>query len=415
MLDHLGDYTVPLCNLETLQERIAKLNRKGARYGQALLITDHGTYQETYKDPESGQRLVQDYACLTLSGTSPLVPGGFTLAATLEWTEQGDPIIRSVPGVPEGTLAAYRSVPQWCDHCQTIRQRTDTYLVRSEDGAIRQIGSSCLRDYLGIDASRYAAWAECLLDASDLCRGAGAGAGAGSRALEDVLSMACACVRHWGYTSAKNAREYDRLSTASRTVSELSTLRRAGATVDGYQCDTKRCQCKDTGSQGHAVPVAEDITHAATVIAWVQSQGADNAVLSDYLYNLTTAYRSMACPDRRVGIVVSAVGAHAHATMPREDRATTNPLARTHYGVIGARVPIRDLTVQRITAIDGNYGTTYAVSMRDAVGRSYTWFASNPPEAIREDATVSLQATIKGHGEYKGWPQTVLTRCKVIA
>jgi hypothetical protein len=42
-----------------------------------------------------------------------------------------------------------RSVDPTCDHCQTNRQRKDTFVVRHEGGEEKLIGRQCLKDFLG--------------------------------------------------------------------------------------------------------------------------------------------------------------------------------------------------------------------------------------------------------------------------
>jgi hypothetical protein len=56
--------------------------------------------------------------------------------------------------------AAWSGAGPWCEHCGLLRRRTVTFLVRRGDGEIRQIGSSCLRDYTGHDLPRVARQAE---------------------------------------------------------------------------------------------------------------------------------------------------------------------------------------------------------------------------------------------------------------
>ena len=54
--------------------------------------------------------------------------------------------MRSVPGVE---LDGWRPEVSECDHCGTTRRRSATYLVEHEDGSRKQVGSSCMADFLG--------------------------------------------------------------------------------------------------------------------------------------------------------------------------------------------------------------------------------------------------------------------------
>ncbi len=65
-------------------------------------------------------------------GAQVVKMAGWQFAATIEHDEDGN-IIRQVPGV-EVDLSAYRTVAAWCSHCNTARNRIDTFVVLHEDG-----------------------------------------------------------------------------------------------------------------------------------------------------------------------------------------------------------------------------------------------------------------------------------------
>lgn len=70
-------------------------------------------------------------------------------------------------------------------------------------------------------------------------------------------------------------------------------------------------------------------------------------------------------------------------------------------------------------------GVRHIYTLRDENGNCFVWKTSNLIELWNEDAEeyteaevgskVSMRATVKEHGEYKGTKQTVLTRCKIQA
>ena len=56
-------------------------------------------------------------------------------------------LVRTAPGVqmPE----QYRTAPEKCDHCQTARRRTLTFVLQHEDGRTTQVGSTCINEFCG--------------------------------------------------------------------------------------------------------------------------------------------------------------------------------------------------------------------------------------------------------------------------
>src|SRR6266704_1131511 len=72
---------------------------------------------------------------------------GWSFLATLTW-DAGTLVTRTASGFT-GTIDPGSIRPGYCDHCKTERQRNDTYLVQSEGGTRRQVGSPCVKDFMG--------------------------------------------------------------------------------------------------------------------------------------------------------------------------------------------------------------------------------------------------------------------------
>ncbi len=83
-----------------------------------------------------------------------------------------------------------------------------------------------------------------------------------------------------------------------------------------------------------------------------------------------------------------------------------------HVGTVGARIELA-LTIRNVMTFEGMYGTTYIHIMNDAAGNVVVYKGS----AIlgQREATVTVKATVKEHGERDGVKQTILARPKVIS
>ena len=82
------------------------------------------------------------------------------------------------------------------------------------------------------------------------------------------------------------------------------------------------------------------------------------------------------------------------------------------YGSIKDKVSLKAKLIRRGN-YDTMYGTTYVYTFEDAQGHQLVWKTGTWLEQDKGDE-VTLNGTIKAHGEYKGIKQTELTRCKVI-
>lgn len=161
------NYRIYEANLAGLITRLEKLNKRGARIGAAPIIWKEVGHEDVPVEGQSGK--VERIVVLDVIGETPKF-NGWSFVGVLNHTEEGN-IIRAVPGTE--VPVQYRDRRPCCDHCQCDRNRRDTYIVRHDDGVFKQVGSNCLRDFLGhADPSKLALWAELVLGAFDICAGA---------------------------------------------------------------------------------------------------------------------------------------------------------------------------------------------------------------------------------------------------
>ena len=121
---------------EHLQRRIQTLGRRARRIGV-----------EPVRLIDTGERDASGHALVLLSGRAPVL-ADWTLAAIVEHRD-GRAAVRPV-GEQGDRLAASAFAAAICEHCGLRRRRTRTYVVvHTDSGEVRQVGSGCLRDFLG--------------------------------------------------------------------------------------------------------------------------------------------------------------------------------------------------------------------------------------------------------------------------
>ena len=88
------------------------------------------------------------------------------------------------------------------------------------------------------------------------------------------------------------------------------------------------------------------------------------------------------------------------------------PSASQWVGSAGDHIKGLEVTLKRKGSFSGRYGLTNIYTFEDKEGNIYTWFTT---VLLSEEVNdiFKIKGTIKGHDEYKGIPQTVLTRVKV--
>ena len=373
-----------------------------------------------------------------VTGTLPAL-SGWRLVAALEWKRglEGavEIVVRSAPG--GGDLPACYFAPgakPHCDHCATKRPRATCYVLRGEDGTYRQVGASCLADFVrDPDAARVA---ECLAsmcalgkDAEENEEAGGFGAGRRSFLLANFLAAVAACVRVVGcYRTAKQADADGAISTA----------RLAGRYMDDRAGARKICPDLD-------VEPADRVL-AERVIAWArESFPAGHPV--PFEANMGAFARLGLVGPRDEGMAAYMVEAYRRALGVAEERARrpVQPEARHLEAAPGTRVEL-DVEIVRVGSYETAWGTTYVTTMRrlpdgaagackaaevsdeGAIlvykGKDTVWVRAALGSATADGrpqdcagwqpagpgARVRIRATVKEHTEYKGKPQTIVQR-----
>lgn len=397
-------YEIPDRRLGKLKATVEELNTRARKIGvpplglEVLSSEERAPdgYEDDLRSQFSRPRVRVLYHRVRLTGETPKM-AGWTFLAVLEQHGEAGNVVRVVPGqvLPEG----YRAVESWCDHCQVTRRRNETYVVRHDDGRHLQVGSTCVKDFLGgCDPHKLAEWLAILWQADILIASDDDGEDRGPCSEPrfdplEVLMVTSVLIRKNGWTSRKRAQETNLEPTASQVQACLLSRK--------YPADMLESD-KSTAT-------------AAYNWAWnLEPRG-------EYEHNLKAlCTRGGWVHCRDLGLLCSTISAWAKVN----EMVVTGLLwakkvkpTSEYQGEVGKRREW-DLTMTRVSSSEGSYGTTHIYRMADEAGNIFTWFASNEiridgREAMAGDK-LRLKATVKKHEEYRGIKQTILTRATVL-
>lgn len=377
-------YEIPAGNIEIVRARIAELAKRAAKIAARGKLSDYTPItltvgeRGTRKTERGGSEAI--FRC-TLTGSAPKL-AGWSFAAALQHEEAGT-IVRSIPGA-ETDLTAYRNASPACEHCNTTRRRADTYVVVHPEFGTRQVGSSCLADFTGHDSPEAAlAVAEILCAADDELEGGGSSGHPVGDALE-FLAFAAAQIRVNGWTSRTVSRETGRPATADLAMMSL------------FPTPTQTSRL---------MPEAADTELATAALEWSKSSLGST---SDYEHNLTVALAGGIVTHRLAGIIASLIPAYQRAVGAELERKHAR--AAGHVGTPGKREKF-ELELVRVFSFDGAYGTTHTHKFRHESGAVVVWKTGT---TMLSPGKYAVTATVKEHGDYRGEPQTVLTRAKCV-
>lgn len=392
-------FLIPTERVEELQARIAKLNRKAVKLGTpsiSLIVTEN-TDEVTVSVGGSlalrmGTKFTYERTEVLLKGETPKLNGWEFLSVVLH-RPAGNEFVTATPDVD---LSDYVFAPKGCDHCNINRPRNATFLVKHEDGTIKQVGSSCLEDYTGVKSPQsHATHMENIFTMFHEVRSWGSSAGRTSRKffLQEWLAFVNMCVRDHGYVGRN--KSYD---TGQATTAEIAKRLIIQAIDPNTATD---------------LPTNADFVLAAEMIEWVRTEDAHERILAfspDFGKQLLAACKSNS--DDAVSEDTMAIIAPLAPIYARYLKDTAKPTSY-HVGAVKGKVNL-SVKIERIGQSHNDYGMVTIYNMRDISGNSLVWFSSRDL-GMEQGDNVTVTGTVKAHDfdNYNKENRTILTRCKV--
>lgn len=341
---------------------------------------------------------------------------GWTFLAALDWdwdaSGDGEPLLvtRTAPGF-DGRIDRAGLKPGGCDHCRATRNRRTTYLVQGQDGTRVQVGSTCIKDFLGHDV-RFAFVSDDLIEEDEDGFGFGGG-GEPSYTPLTVIGAAWAVMQmEGGYTPSSGGSEYH-----WPTKDIVKALLRPGAgserTRDGRQTDTAKF------AQGVRKSAVEAPGQAALILGYLLDDTRFPRD-SDYADNLKALLATENITPRHFGLVCSAPQAWAKSVGAELRRQAKNAdIVNEWFGAEKDKVEL-DVRIRSIAYSENNYGyrpttTTIYTLLDTSTNRLVKWFSTSAALGHEAEREFRIKATVKGHDEWEGVKSTVITRAAVIS
>ena len=410
-------YVIPRQNFADLRDKIAKLNKRAAKLAVPE-ITFEEVGGETAETETGGY---QQNLFIRVEGQHPHFDG-WTFVASLDHvfgTEAGtEAIVRTSPHYEGNVPSEYRNRGNVCDHCKQNRNRKSTYIVLHETEGYKQIGSTCIQDFLGGQTpENLASWAELIFSIDELISESescgGTGGGFVGYTLSELLPQVAAFIRVDGWTSRTVARETGRVATADCATRWIDSM-------DWRE----KTRLSDPETYEALRPTNEDTKLVADALTWVTENWETLEDRNDYQHNVCLIVRNGFAPYRSVGVAGSIIAVYMRE-QAKQTESKLPEITNQCFGDVGQRV-VCEAYVSGLSGFEGYYGWTTVVSLVvtfEGKAHRATWFASGETQVteltdegldtreVQRGDKIWVRGTIKDHGSYKGRAQTQFSRC----
>jgi hypothetical protein len=408
------EYQIPIYNFESMKTRFEKLVKRAVKLGLVPM-----TFKEVRRETilvsgdgdEYAPKKFMEFVFVEVTGESPRI-NGWEFIASIDHEKEGNILRRfnKDSAVPDNYLALTSST---CDHCHQNRRRNSTFILKNEAGEFKQVGSNCLKDFLGFNASP-----EMLAEQASVLADLAAGNGGGDgdhcshggyldNSIRPYILYALAVIRRdTYYRSRAKAEETQKPSTSDKVSYEVN------ATTSKKFFDSLTADQQDK----LIIPSQEDKDQVEKVLAW----GKAIEPKSEFEQNLKIVLSKEHITHKHTGIAIAGVWSYlkANGLTPDYKFANMEPKVISQFiGEVGQKIQDIKATLVLVRVIKGDQFTSTLLKFKDEKGNLLSWFASNPPHWVSEDRVnipvIIKKATVKGRNTYREQNETVITRAKV--
>ena len=406
---------------EAALDRLASLNKTAARLGcPAARLTILSVKDEPiYATDCEGRTLhperiigVRRFNICTVEGESAKF-AGWTLGACVENTDGGN-ILRKSPMFKGELDPRFRTCASGCEHCNTKRNRKETFVVVHENGDQKLVGRDCIRDFLGHQSpenmlARFQ-WTLSLEGAFDEFESDGYGYGSDSTltTTDAMLAYSACATRVYGFISSTRAREYN--EAGGNLESTAGTASRWMSPPPKNMTEKERAE--------RQTPSEVDDARASAARQYVLDTLVAKAGLTDFESNLLVACRAEYADRKNIGLLAFVVEYHARETEKSLARQREAAIVRVHYPAAEkSRISGIKLVYVRSIGYESQFGAGFFHIFNAGENNQHLlkWSTGTAMEDTTPGKEYVATLTIKRHTEFNGMPQTEINRVKFTA
>lgn len=282
----------------------------------------------------------------------------------------------------------YREIGSHCEHCNSNRFRNTTILLQDEKGNIKQVGTTCIKEFTGIEGI-------------DIIKN--------YQHIHDIILSNNVNFIH----ADKFTNKY--ISTTSYLTACIELIEEKG-----YQKNITKIEGWKNATDGNYKDSHQKT--ALEVIEYFKNKEFNDNFMYDVKVALSSAH------SKQSGFIAYAYIAYQKdkkRELKSQDELQQKSKSQ-HYGEIGQKIEI-ELTLKKCLSFENSYNgysseISYIYLFEDEEGNIYKWSTGKFLERVENDNCIPINAneslkikgTIKDHTNYNGENQTVITRCKVM-
>jgi len=368
----MREFRISEIGVEKTLAKAQKLAQRAQKKGLS------GGYQVRIENrSEEIEGINREYQVLVIEG-EPVKFNGWQFIGIAEFVE-GKAITKTIAGGRE--IASSEVKVGYCEHCQKVRARSKVIFVENDEGKVFQVGSSCVKDYIGWE-----------FNASYL-------------PTEDTFQE-----EFGGYSGSS----YSGFDTGGVLATAVCAVEKTGYVPSGSGLSTKEVVWDKLQGTFHGLNkwkelVGQEVTddHRAKAQELIEF-GKNFEGDSSYAENVRIVSGLNFQKYNTVGILVSLLKAYERQAVEKVEKKI---YSSEILAPVGEKVEV-EVTVLNANTFESQFGLT-TLYIFESGQHQLKWFSSRGLN-VEIGSKLKLKGTVKGIDEYKGTFSTVLTRCKAV-
>lgn len=388
----MATYTILTSNVEKATKKISTIINKCKKQGVPYTFEVGNPYEKIVESKDKRSHFSFNVTDITLD-----VQFRYNGWNTLGMVQRKDGITQCYFDSEE-LIREYKDTDFHCDHCMKRVFRNSVTILEHEDGRRKVVGTSCVKEFTdGLDGNLIASYYSLTDTFEDFEQRI-----LESQENEDMEFFGAHGVRVFSVNQV--------VSSASRVIAQYGFEPSCGMNAT----------CKiipDFYDEGKELE-----EEALFARAWIMEMREEEYTKSSYLFNLRQVIEAGYCTKRHFGLLASLIPAYHKAMIQKAEEARNKPVSSSEYvGEVGEKVTL-DLTYTNSYSYESAYGGGFFHLFTDSSGNVFKWSTtkgmrmgfniSHEDDVLDRGSVVRLTGTVKGHEEYRGVKQTMLTRCK---
>lgn len=410
-------FKIPEGNMRLFEERLNKLIKRSKKLNSEPIgfkILNTILIPITEDGEETGG--FETYFEIEVIGSAPKLEGWDFIGTIDHNRDDSGKVVNLLRNVPGKSIPhKYHDVGTNCDHCGKNIYRKDTFIVE-KDGDTKQVGRSCLKDFLGHknpeQVAQYAQFVIGLEGAlnslEDECNERNYRVDP-TYLRDEIFTWATTVVRERGFVS-KSAVDngFPGLPTSSVIHGNLNPhwiLRQRG----GQEEFERRYK---------VTRIAEDEVTAKETIDWIKTNPGEG----DFIFNLKQLVKLGQVKGKHFGFIAAAVNSYIkERDKTVYEKKQAEEIVNEPIGILGERVTFEAevINVRNYQGTSFNYhdnGVRSIYTMKTKDNKVVVWFSS--PGKMEKGKMVTVTGTIEkaefdDFAPFKGCLKTVIKRGKV--